>query len=155
EQNEDRSTQSTRPLNRIMPNTATNPNSVRPLTPSIRRESSASADRAGPHRNRKRNNPPALASKRVSPFVQLHLRPALMALSITAPARRRRQRARTSRRWTSRPFAPIQMVRHQAAFPPLQYLRRITFMSEFAMWHHNSSGIRDHQECPRKTLPLV
>jgi hypothetical protein len=56
----------------------------------------------------------------------------------------------------SRPFAPIRMVRHQAAFPALQYLRRITFMSKFAMPHQNSRfWVRDHQECPRKTLPLV
>ena len=38
----------------------------------------------------------------------------------------------------SRPFAPIQMVRHQAAFPPLQYLRRFTFMSKIAMSSQNS-----------------
>jgi len=53
------------------------------------------------------------------------------------PARRRRQRTRTRRRWMSRPIAPTQMVRHQAIFPPLPYVRRIAFTSTFATWHQD------------------
>ena len=78
----------------------------------------------------------------------LRLQAHLAALSASAPsgtdgtvhhgpARRRRQRTRTRRRWMSRPIAPTQMVRHQAIFPPLPYVRRIAFTSKFATWHQN------------------